>query len=177
MSITVNTNARECINLVLDHLEMRDVDVTKFQLWVKTPHDDSPYPLIGHEFPLSIKYNNLRDTAQECGTEHLNNLYNNGTDIKFVLRPDGKVGVNGSLLEMGGKKVSKKARKSPIRNKLFKRSASKGDSVDGAAPSPPGILFGHPLFKLAEANGGALPKPVMVSQRSASIASSSWLLE
>ncbi|KAA0194998.1 hypothetical protein HAZT_HAZT003596 [Hyalella azteca] len=167
VTVTSNTNARECINLILDHLEMRDADVTKFQLWVKSSLEDSPYPLIGHEFPFAIKYNCMRETMQDCDAEQCNNLYNNGShssgaDVKcqFILRQERKPGLDG--LNADSKKVSKKARKSPIRiHNVFKRSNSKGDSIDGAGPAPPGILFGHSLGKLFAANGSALPKPIM----------------
>uniref|UniRef100_A0A6A7FQI8 Rho GTPase-activating protein 20 n=1 Tax=Hirondellea gigas TaxID=1518452 RepID=A0A6A7FQI8_9CRUS len=162
VSITSNTNARDCITLILDHLEMRDVDVTKFQLWVKSSQEDSPYPLIGHEFPFAIKYNSLRESIQDCDAEQCNNLYNS-SDVKcqFILRQQRKVGLNGLSPENGGKKVSKKARKSPLRIKeVFKRSNSKGDTVDGPASAPPGILFGHTLEKLI-ADTGAIPKPIL----------------
>lgn len=165
MTVSSNTNARECISLILDHLEMRDVDVTKFQLWVKSSSDDAPYPLIGHEFPYSIKHNCVRETLQSCDAEQCNKMYNS-TDVKvqFILRQERKLGENGFTPENGGKKVSKKARKSPMRiHKVFKRSNSKGDSIDGPSAAPPGILFGHPLAKLFENNNSALPKPVMVS--------------
>ncbi|KAF2351278.1 Rho GTPase-activating protein domain [Trinorchestia longiramus] len=168
VAITSNTNARDCISIILDHLEMRDADVTKFQLWVKSSLEDSPYPLIGHEFPFAIKYNCMRETMQDCEAEQCNNLYNNGSnsnaDVKcqFILRQERKPGLDGLTPDNGGKKVSKKARKSPIRiHNVFKRSNSKGDTLDGPSTAPPGILFEHSLAKLFEANGSALPKPIM----------------
>ena len=168
VTITSNTNARECVGIILDHLEMRDADLSKFQLWVKSSTDDSPYPLIGHEFPYAIKYNSLRETMPDCDTEQCNgNIFSKGVDSKcqFILRQQRKVGINGMPQESGGKKVSKKARKSPIKlHNVFKRSNSKGDSLDGATPAPPGILFGHPLMKLFENNNCTLPKPIVVSR-------------
>lgn len=165
MTVSSNTNARECISLILDHLEMRDVDVTKFQLWAKTGSDDSIYPLIGHEFPFAIKYNCMRQTMQECETDQCNNMFNSA-DVKcqFILRQERKLGDNGYTPEHGGKKVSKKARKSPMRiHKVFKRSNSKGDSIDGNIPAPPGILFGHSLDKLFESHKNNVPKVITVS--------------
>lgn len=145
---------------------MRDADVTKFQLWVKSSQDDAPYPLIGHEFPFAIKQSCVTQTSPSQQDADVNNVYSSA-DVKchFILRQERKLGITGLTPVNGGKKVSKKARKSPIRiHKVFKRSNSKGDSLDGGAPSPPGILFGHPLHKLFEANGSGLPKPIMVSR-------------
>ncbi|XP_068200560.1 LOW QUALITY PROTEIN: uncharacterized protein [Palaemon carinicauda] len=160
VNIGSTTTARECVSLTLDHLEMGDADSSQFQLWVKTGVDDSPYPLIGHEFPFSIKMNCVRDLLQDCDTEQCNNLYNTElvTRCQFILRQARKLSFESPE---GVKKVSKKARKSPIRiHRVFKRSNSKGDSLDGGVNNCTGVLYGRSLTKLVEPDN-TLPKPVM----------------
>lgn len=161
VNIGSTTTARECVSLTLDHLEMGGADATQFQLWVKTGVDDSPYPLIGHEFPFAIKMNCVRDLLQDCDAEQCNNLYNAElvTRCQFILRQARKLNFESPE---GVKKVSKKARKSPIRiHRVFKRANSKGDSLDGSVNScPAGVLYGHSLVKLVEPEN-FLPKPVM----------------
>lgn len=162
MSISSTTTARECVALTLDHLEMGGADTTQFQLWVKTGLDDSPYPLIGHEYPFAIKMNCVRDLLQDCDAEQCNNLYNAElvTRCQFILRQARKLSFESPE---GVKKVSKKARKSPIRiHRVFKRSNSKGDSLDGGVNTCAGALYGQSLVKLLHPDN-MLPKPVMVS--------------
>ncbi|MCL4127341.1 UNVERIFIED_CONTAM: hypothetical protein GTU68_001709, partial [Idotea baltica] len=166
VSISSTTTARECVSLVLDHLELSASDESKFQLWVKSPSEESPYPLIGHELPFAIRMNCLRDILQECDAEQCGNLYN--TDImgrcQFILRQERKPSPTGIIdsPDGGGKKVSKKAKKSPIRiHRVFKRSNSKGDVTDGTSHNTSGgVLFGQPLHKICDADGGP-PKPIM----------------
>ena len=164
MNITSTTTAKDCVALILEHLEINETDISKFQLWVKTGNDESPYPLIGHEFPYAIKMNCAREMLQDCDTEECHNLYYSDlvTKCQFILRQAHKISFNSSPENL--KKVSKKARKSPIRiHKVFKRSNSKGDSLDGSNSCvATGALFGQHLVKLYE-NEGAIPKPVMVS--------------
>ncbi|KAG0720623.1 Rho GTPase-activating protein 20 [Chionoecetes opilio] len=160
VSIGSTTTARDCVSLTLDHLEMGGADTSQFQLWVKTGMDDSPYPLIGHEFPYAIKMNCVRDLLQDCDAEQCNNLYNAElvTRCQFILRQARKLSFGSPE---GIKKVSKKARKSPIRiHRVFKRANSKGESLDGSLNSCAGSLYGQSLVKLVEADN-RLPKPVM----------------
>ncbi|RXG72562.1 Rho GTPase-activating protein 20 [Armadillidium vulgare] len=109
--------------------------------------------------------NCLREILQECDAEQCGNIYN--TDImgrcQFILRQERKPSPTGIIEpHENGKKVSKKAKKSPIRiHKVFKRSNSKGDVTDSAAQiNSGGILFGQPLQKICHADGGP-PKPIM----------------
>nr|XP_045624946.1 uncharacterized protein LOC123774593 isoform X2 [Procambarus clarkii] len=160
VSISSTTTARECVALTLDHLEMGGADTSQFQLWVKTGLDDSPYPLIGHEYPFAIKLNCVRDLLQDCDAEQCNNLYNTElvTRCQFILRQARKLSFESPE---GVKKVSKKARKSPIRiHRVFKRSNSKGECLDGSVTSCAGALYGQSLIKLVEPEH-MLPKPVM----------------
>ncbi|XP_031697536.1 rho GTPase-activating protein 20-like [Anarrhichthys ocellatus] len=41
--------------------------VNDHRLWVNSSKDDPPYPLIGHEFPFSIKMSHIRDGGSSAG--------------------------------------------------------------------------------------------------------------
>ena len=83
---------RDCIKLVLSHLEMPAADAGAFRLWVKTgASDESPYPLFGHELPFAIKMNCIREFVNNddgFDLDHCNNIYSAdpATRCQFILR-------------------------------------------------------------------------------------------
>ena len=82
-------SAKACIRQALDHLEMRGLDPADFQLWVKTPREEAPYPLIGHERPFAIKLSCLRDslsTEEGFDLDHCNNVHDPIARCQFILR-------------------------------------------------------------------------------------------
>ena len=75
-------SARDCIRSSLERLELSGRDPADFQLWVRSVHDDAPYPLIGHEFPYAIQRHTLREVDAddiELPTPH-------GIYCHFILR-------------------------------------------------------------------------------------------
>lgn len=136
-------------------------DLNEYQLWVKTGREDTPYPLIGHEFPFAIKMNFVRDLLHRSNLD-LQNFNNIAADNKciFILRKS--FPKNASLMENA--KKAKKPRK-PI-NWPFKKIALKADtSIDSGISSEPCTptktkLFGQ-LLDL-QCNEDMLPKPIMV---------------
>ncbi|XP_054158189.1 uncharacterized protein LOC128956496 [Oppia nitens] len=58
-----------------------------YQLWVKTSRDDTPYPLVGHEYPFAIKMNFVRDLLHRSNLD-LHNFNTMAADNKciFILR-------------------------------------------------------------------------------------------
>lgn len=54
-------SALEDLKLCDGEDQLKPCDPSEYQLWVKTSKDDTPYPLIGHEYPFSIKMNFVRD--------------------------------------------------------------------------------------------------------------------
>ncbi|GFR24091.1 rho GTPase-activating protein 20 [Trichonephila clavata] len=131
-----------------------------YPLWVKTGKDEAPYPLIGHEYPFSIKMNFIRELLRRSDLD-LRNLNNISTDTKcyFILRKNSFN--NSTRVDPRVQKKRKKHRR-PIQkiNWLFRKPASKHDSVDsGNSSPPPHNLFGLPLWKLCPDN--VIPKPVM----------------
>ncbi|KAJ3591746.1 hypothetical protein NHX12_006878 [Muraenolepis orangiensis] len=118
--------------------------VKDHQLWVSSSRDDPPYPLIGHEFPFSIKMNTL---------------------CQFILKPSRVAPRQAALLEPGQQKSFKRKR-SLINWGFWKGSSSQLDglvlspSSPGSPPPQPGRLFCRPLAVLCQPHH-RLPKPVM----------------
>ena len=83
---------QRCIQQALEHLEMQALDPRQFQLWAKTPGEDAPYPLVGHERPFAIRMSCIRESMnQEEGfdLDHCNNMYeplNPRQRCQFILR-------------------------------------------------------------------------------------------
>ncbi|XP_052129739.1 uncharacterized protein LOC113211060, partial [Frankliniella occidentalis] len=129
-----------CIQMALEHLEMQALDPHSFQLWAKTPGDDSPYPLVGHERPFAIRMGCLRDQMDQgegFDLDHCNNMYeplNPRQRCQFILR-------NVNQLTEQQKQKKPKSRKSPMRLRhVFKRAKSEvnvdvesGGSAGGSA--------------------------------------------
>ncbi|XP_054713093.1 uncharacterized protein LOC129222603 [Uloborus diversus] len=151
---------QDTIKLVLQQLGYSENGIKDYKLWVKTGKDDAPYPLIGHEYPFSIKMNFIRELLRRSDLD-LRNLNNISTDAKcyFILR---KNTLNSSIrIDPRLQKKKKKHRRPQHKiNWLFRKPASKHDSVDsGNSSPPPHNLFGISLWKLCPDN--TIPKPVM----------------
>lgn len=84
--------ARGCVKLAVSGLEGGgggDPGGGGWRLWAKTPRDDSPVPLIGHERPFAIKLSCLRDSlsAEEgFDLDHCNNVHDPLAKCHFILR-------------------------------------------------------------------------------------------
>ncbi|KAG7467253.1 hypothetical protein MATL_G00151450 [Megalops atlanticus] len=138
-----------------------------YQLWVSSRKDEPPYPLIGHEFPFSIRMSYIRERVSHAtGVKDpitppdlqgaLEQLPMD-TQCQFILKPS-RMATGQSLMEPAQKPLR---RKRSFMNWAFWRGSS--SQLDGLPVSPtspaPGRLFGLPLSAVCE--GGALPKPVM----------------
>ncbi|KAG9349322.1 hypothetical protein JZ751_027765 [Albula glossodonta] len=126
--------------------------------------DDPPYPLIGHEFPFSIKMSHIREKASQSGggkdpstpLDLLEQLPLD-TQCQFILKPS-RMAVGESLTEPAQKPLRRK--RSIINWAFWRGSSSQLDCLPTSPTSPaPGRLFGLPLSAVCE--GDALPKPVM----------------
>ncbi|XP_042162573.1 rho GTPase-activating protein 20-like [Oncorhynchus tshawytscha] len=146
--------------------------VKDHQLWVSSIKDDSPYPLIGHEFPFSIKMSHIRDGGGGGGKDAVPSPEGQGamlldqclppdTQCQFILKSS-RVGPKQALLLEPGQKSFK--RKRPLINWAFWRgSSSQLDSVplSPTSLSPTlGCLFGRSLSSICPPDH-TLPKPVM----------------
>ncbi|CAJ1079088.1 rho GTPase-activating protein 20-like isoform X2 [Xyrichtys novacula] len=151
--------------------------VKDHRLWVNSSKDDPPYPLIGHEFPFSIKMSHIRDggsssagglgrdaaSPTDCpGVLLLDQCLPPDTQCQFILKPNKAMQGQAPLIEPGQQKSFKRKR-SLINWPFWKGSNTQ---LDGLPLSPNslsptlGRLFGRPLSSVSSAEHG-LPKPVM----------------
>ncbi|XP_074550283.1 rho GTPase-activating protein 20-like isoform X2 [Halichoeres trimaculatus] len=154
--------------------------VKDHRLWVSSSKDDPPYPLIGHEFPFSIKMSHIRDggsssaglagglgrdsaSPTDCpGVLLLDQCLPPDTQCQFILKPNKAMQGQTALIEPGQQKSFKRKR-SLINWPFWKGSNTQ---LDGLPLSPTslsptqGRLFGRPLSSVSSAEHG-LPKPVM----------------
>uniref|UniRef100_A0A7N6ANB6 Rho GTPase-activating protein 20 n=1 Tax=Anabas testudineus TaxID=64144 RepID=A0A7N6ANB6_ANATE len=154
--------------------------VKDLRLWVSSSKDDPPYPLIGHEFPFSIKMSHIRDggsssvglggrdgrdptSPTECPEVLLlDQCLPPDTQCQFILKPNKVAPTQAQLLEPGQQKTFK--RKRSLINWPFWRGSN--TQLDGLPLSPTllsptqGRLFGRPLSSICSSDHG-LPKPVM----------------
>ncbi|XP_056145433.1 rho GTPase-activating protein 20 [Lampris incognitus] len=154
--------------------------VKDHQLWVNSSKDDPPYPLIGHEFPFSIKMSHIRNggggsgglgggtgrdpvSPPDCpGVLLLDQCLPPDTQCQFILKPSRVAPGQAPLIEPSQQKSFKRKR-SLINWTFWKGSNSQ---LDGLPLSPTllsptqGRLFGRPLGSICTPDTG-LPKPVM----------------
>ncbi|KAK5860726.1 hypothetical protein PBY51_022187 [Eleginops maclovinus] len=146
------------------------------RLWVSSSKDDPPYPLIGHEFPFSIKMSHIRDgggngvgagrdpttPTDSPGVLLLDQCLPPDTQCQFILKHSKVTPGQASLIEPGQQKSFK--RKRSLINWPFWRGSN--TQLDGLPLSPTslsptqGRLFGRPLSSVCSPDHG-LPKPVM----------------
>ncbi|XP_071337538.1 rho GTPase-activating protein 20 isoform X2 [Trachinotus anak] len=150
--------------------------VKDHRLWVSSSKDDPPYPLIGHEFPFSIKMSHIRDggssaggvgrdptSPTDCpGVLLLDQCLPPDTQCQFILKPSKVAPGQAQLIEPGQQKSFK--RKRSLINWPFWRGSN--TQLDGLPLSPTslsptqGRLFGRPLSSICSPDH-SLPKPVM----------------
>ncbi|KAM4609310.1 rho GTPase-activating protein 20 [Polymixia lowei] len=155
--------------------------VKDHQLWVSSSKDDPPYPLIGHEFPFSIKMSHIRDggsssggggggggdrgpaSPTDCpGVLLLDQCLPPDTQCQFILKPSRVAPGQAPLIEPGQQKSFK--RKRSLISWAFWRGSS--SQLDGLPLSPTslsptqGRLFRRPLGSVCTPDH-SLPKPVM----------------
>ncbi|KAL0963608.1 hypothetical protein UPYG_G00308560 [Umbra pygmaea] len=145
--------------------------VSDHQLWVSSRKDDSPYPLIGHEFPFSIKMSHIRDgggrgkdtvpTPLGQGALLLDQCLPPDTQCQFILKPS-RVGPSQAPFIEPDQKSFK--RKRSLINWAFWKGSS--NQLDGVPLSPtslspsPGRLFGRSLSSVSPPDH-TLPKAVV----------------
>ncbi|CAH1800088.1 unnamed protein product [Owenia fusiformis] len=159
--IVSNTDeSRECVKLCMQHFEIQEGS-EDYQLWVVSGKEDSPYPLIGHEHPYSIKMSHVRDgnkNEEVTSSTDLDSSDKMAPQCQFILRKAKKAPMKLSLEDSGsgGKRGTKKKGKSPNFLRLFK---SKKDESEPTSPGPAGKLFEHKLTDVCIEE--CLPKPII----------------
>ncbi|UYV68018.1 ARHGAP20 [Cordylochernes scorpioides] len=149
--------AKDCIRTLIEHTENNNADPSQYQLWVKIGKEESPYPLIGHEYPYCIKMNYLRNLFPH---KDLDLPFDDVTaDIKcnFTLRRNYQ-----KVTFVCNVKASAVKPKKPLRM-LWPFRRQKQDSVDSGhgspPPTPPCKLFGQPLKRICP--NGVIAQPIM----------------
>ncbi|XP_072228213.1 rho GTPase-activating protein 20-like [Leuresthes tenuis] len=66
LPVSNSDSANEVIRLALQQFGIIG-NIKDFQLWVISKRDNTPYPLIGHEFPFSIQMSHVRNSAVQGG--------------------------------------------------------------------------------------------------------------
>uniref|UniRef100_A0A4W6DQI6 Rho GTPase-activating protein 20 n=1 Tax=Lates calcarifer TaxID=8187 RepID=A0A4W6DQI6_LATCA len=151
--------------------------VKDHRLWVSSSKDDPPYPLIGHEFPFSIKMSHIRDgggnsgglgggvgrdpvSPTDCpGVLLLDQCLPPDTQCQFILKPSKVAPAQAQLIG----KTSFKRKRSLINWPFWRGSNTQldGQPLSPTSLSPTqGRLFGRPLSSICSPDHG-LPKPVM----------------
>ncbi|XP_042337861.1 rho GTPase-activating protein 20-like [Plectropomus leopardus] len=66
LPVSNSDSTNEVIRLALQQFSIIG-NVKDYQLWVISKRDNTPYPLIGHEFPFSIQMSHVRHTMSQGG--------------------------------------------------------------------------------------------------------------
>ncbi|XP_061571342.1 rho GTPase-activating protein 20-like [Cololabis saira] len=133
--------------------------VKDHQLWVLSKRDNTPYPLIGHEFPFSIQMSHVRgggarDAAAPPPTvEQLQA----SKQCQFILKPRPAEPPRQQHVPADFSQKPFKRRRSLITWAFWRGSSSHLNELSLAGPR--GCLFGQPLAAVCLED--ALPKPVM----------------
>nr|XP_014352128.1 PREDICTED: rho GTPase-activating protein 20-like isoform X2 [Latimeria chalumnae]XP_014352129.1 PREDICTED: rho GTPase-activating protein 20-like isoform X2 [Latimeria chalumnae] len=168
LTVTNTDTTTEVIKMVLQQFGISG-SVKEYQLWVSSGKEDAPYPLIGHEYPFSIKMSHIRDIAPQTpgSKDYVYPLDLQGSFLmeqlpqdlqcQFILRPS-HVATCQQLNEPSQKPFKRK--RSIINWAFWRGSGTQLDSVPLSPTSPtPGRLFGLSLPAICEDNN--LPKPIM----------------
>ncbi|XP_028998891.1 rho GTPase-activating protein 20-like isoform X2 [Betta splendens] len=166
LPVSNSDSTNEVIRLALQQFGIIG-NVKDFQLWVISKRDNTPYPLIGHEFPFSIQMSHMRPSASQGGcrdtaaadkqratpVEQLQAY----KQCQFILRPRPNETFPQPVCAEFSQKPFKRRRS--LIAWAFWRGSSSHLSDLSLAGTPAGCLFGQPLSAVCVE--GALPKAVM----------------
>ncbi|XP_067300013.1 rho GTPase-activating protein 20 [Pseudorasbora parva] len=131
--------------------------IKDYKLWVCSKQD-TPYPLIGHEFPYSIKMSHIRLLQQDLVTSSYSQMALLPIDAhcQFFLRPSQ---MSNTLTEQKSSR-----RRMSLISWAFKRGSSVDQAIQSESPDHmitpgPGHLFGRPLSDVIIDN--TLPSPIV----------------
>ncbi|XP_070787043.1 rho GTPase-activating protein 20-like [Enoplosus armatus] len=175
LPVSNSDSTNEVVRLALQQFSVIG-NVKDFQLWVISKRDNTPYPLIGHEFPFSIQMSHVRHTMSQGGgggggggggfrdaaatpvdrqramqVEQLQ-VYK---QCQFIMKPRPAETLHGSA-ELSLKPF--KRRRSLITWAFWRGSSSHLNELS-LARAARGCLFGRPLSCVCVED--TLPKPVM----------------
>ncbi|XDV30417.1 hypothetical protein PO909_033343 [Leuciscus waleckii] len=138
--------------------------IKDYKLWVCSKQDETPYPLIGHEFPYSIKMSHIRLLQQDAVTSSYSQMALVPIDAhcQFFLRPS-RSQIKNTLTVLLAEQKSSRRRMSLI-SWAFKRGSVTEQAVQSESPvhtiaPASGHLFGRPLSDVIIDN--TLPSPIV----------------
>ncbi|KAM7365405.1 hypothetical protein PAMP_016336 [Pampus punctatissimus] len=168
LPVSNSDSTNEVVRLALQQFGIIG-NVKDYQLWVISKRDNTPYPLIGHEFPFSIQMSHVRHMSSPGGgrdaaaspadrqratqVEQLQ-VYK---QCQFILKPRPVDVLQQHVLEDCSQKPFKR-RRSLITWAFWRGSSSQLNELS-LADAPHGFLFSQPLSAVCVED--ALPKPVM----------------
>ncbi|XP_061658164.1 rho GTPase-activating protein 20-like isoform X3 [Syngnathoides biaculeatus] len=163
LPVSNSDSTNEVIRLALQQFGVIG-NVKDYQLWILSKRDNTPYPLIGHEFPFSIHMSHVRRALAHSATVPEDRDWAIQVDqvqvhkrCQFILKPRPEEMLQPQVATEFPQKPLKR-RRSLITWAFLRGSSNQLASSMGAASQ--GCLFGHPLSTLCVEE--ALPKPVMV---------------
>nr|XP_006639405.1 PREDICTED: rho GTPase-activating protein 20 isoform X1 [Lepisosteus oculatus] len=163
-------SATEVIKMALQQFGITGC-VKDYRLWVSSSKEDAPYPLIGHEYPFSIRMSHIREPMSQSPTAGgrgatsppdlqgalLLEQLPSEAPCHFILKSSHAATCQ-QLTEPSQKPLKRK--RSIINWAFWRGSATQLDTLPVSPTSPsPGRLFGLPLSAVCEDD--SLPKPVM----------------
>ncbi|XP_061658156.1 rho GTPase-activating protein 20-like isoform X2 [Syngnathoides biaculeatus] len=162
LPVSNSDSTNEVIRLALQQFGVIG-NVKDYQLWILSKRDNTPYPLIGHEFPFSIHMSHVRRALAHSATVPEDRDWAIQVDqvqvhkrCQFILKPRPEEMLQPQVATEFPQKPLKR-RRSLITWAFLRGSSNQLASSMGAASQ--GCLFGHPLSTLCVEE--ALPKPVM----------------
>ncbi|CAN9498153.1 unnamed protein product [Ophioblennius macclurei] len=161
LPVSNSDSTNEVIRLALQQFGIIG-NIRDYQLWVISKRDNTPYPLIGHEFPFSIQMSHVRQSRPHEGggqdaadrqAEHMQ-VYKH---CQFILKPR-PAGPSQHNIPADFAQRTLKRRRSLIAWAFWRGPASHSNELSLTSAAR-GSLFGHPLNSICFED--ALPKPVM----------------
>ncbi|XP_071400411.1 rho GTPase-activating protein 20-like [Centroberyx affinis] len=170
LPVSNSDSTNEVVRLALQQFGIAG-NVKDYQLWVISKRDNTPYPLIGHEFPFSIQMSHVRDLLSQGGSSREAVLSPDrqralqaeqlqaDKQCQFILKPRPVATAQQHVPAESSQKPFKRRRS--LINWAFWRGSSShlNDSSLSLSGPAPGYLFGQPLSAVCLED--TLPKPVM----------------
>ncbi|XP_040888030.1 rho GTPase-activating protein 20-like [Toxotes jaculatrix] len=171
LPVSNSDSSNEVIRLALQQFSIIG-NVKDFQLWVISKRDNTPYPLIGHEFPFSIQMSHVRHTMSQGGGAGGRDATAPPVDrqramqveqlqvykqCQFILKPRPVETLQQHISADFSQKPFKRRRS--LITWAFWRGSSPHLNELSLAGTARGCLFGQPLSSVCVED--ALPKPVM----------------
>ncbi|XP_061914784.1 rho GTPase-activating protein 20-like isoform X2 [Entelurus aequoreus] len=163
LPVSNSDSTTEVIRLALQQFSIIG-NVKDYQLWILSKRDNTPYPLIGHEFPFSIHMSHARQASSQSATSPedrerliLAEQLQVRKRCQFILKPRPPEEPLQQQVVADFPQKPLKRRRSLITWAFLRGSSPQLETSTGTKAQ--GCLFGRPLRAVCVED--ALPKPVM----------------